>query len=152
MWHNNTRIKSFEVKNNFPHLLFCQRRPFLDNLAGFFPLKIQTKQRKWKFSRESLRWKCSFGRKQSIFDHRSGENLVEKWQTFLSSFRKKCVLVFLKKKFYLQMSLGHVECITDNALEKFSQKLKKNFTQSPVTIEKQKLSPKVSCWILSLNA
>ena len=48
-----SRIKSFELKNHFPQLFFCQRSPFFDNSAGIFSLKMQTNQQKWKFSWEN---------------------------------------------------------------------------------------------------
>ena len=48
-----SRIKSFELKNHFSQLFFCQCSPFFDNSAGIFSLKMQTNQQKWKFSWEN---------------------------------------------------------------------------------------------------
>ena len=53
-----SRIKPFEVKNHFHHLFFCHCRPFFDNSAWAFPLKIQLKQRERKFSWENQIIEC----------------------------------------------------------------------------------------------
>ena len=72
---------------------------------------------------------------------------------FFVQFPKEIVAQLFWKKINLtsKSSSGHIECIIDNTLEKAAQ-IRKRFTQSPVTIKKQKTFRKISRWILSLNA
>ena len=50
---NNIKNQIIRSKNHSRQLFFSQLRPFFENTAGSFPLKIQRKQQKWKFPREN---------------------------------------------------------------------------------------------------
>ena len=94
-----SQIKSFEVKNHFPHLFFCQRGVLFWQPCMSFSNKNPKKTKMKVFWRKSLHWKCLSGREQRTFDSRSRKDLVEKWQSFLTSFRKKILRYFDKKLF-----------------------------------------------------
>ena len=147
-----SRIKSFELKDHFPQLFFCQRSPFFDNSAGIFSLKMQTKQQKGKFSWESHFLESASLEGNTAFLTNFGKYLVEKWQIFSPSFLKKVVLDELKKiNFNSKCPLDTYNALW-TTLRKPLPKIRKAFTQSPVTIKKQEKFRKISCWILSLKA
>ena len=121
-----SRSKSFELKTTF---LNCPsvNVDYFWRPCRIFPAQSPHKTTKMKvFPRKSLRWKCSSGREQGIFDDRSSKTLVEIWQNILTSFRKKRFLRYFEKNtFSSKCSRGYVDCTIDSPKEKFCQKLEK---------------------------
>ena len=95
---NNIKKQIIRSKNHFRQLFFCQRRPFFDNTARSFPLKIQRKQRKWKFSEKTISLKSLVWKGTKHFRQSLREILGRKMTKFFGQFPEKNVVLVLFKK------------------------------------------------------